>query len=112
MERKDDFETRSAHLKALSDDQLKNRFWELAEKLTAPLVEEAKTHTSPSIERSVLLRMGFSSLEAGALVNLAGEKALISKGLGSLVLKASKSHGVSIREAGLLMIEGSYWDET
>jgi len=33
-----------------------------------PLLEYGRTHTTPSIERSVLLRMGFSSLEAKPLV--------------------------------------------
>ncbi len=110
MERKDDFEKRRAHLKHLSDEELKVRFWDLVNKIVAPLVEEARTHTSPSIERSVLLRMGFSSLEAKALVNLAIEKGLLGHGVGSLVLKAAKKHNLSVHEAGLAMIEGRCWD--
>ncbi|MEJ2088264.1 MAG: D-ornithine 4,5-aminomutase subunit OraS, partial [Gammaproteobacteria bacterium] len=62
--RTDDFESRRQHLKRLSDEALHERFWSLVGQLTAPLIEEARTHTSPAIERSVLLRMGFSSIEA------------------------------------------------
>jgi D-ornithine 4,5-aminomutase subunit alpha len=63
-ERADDFEARRAHLKNMSDAELHACFWNLVDRIVAPLVEEARTHTSPSIERSVLLRMGFSSTEA------------------------------------------------
>ena len=111
MERADDFETRRVHLKNLSDNELKNRFWELVGKIIDPILEEGKTHTTPSIERSVLLRMGFSSIEVGALVTLASEKALLGHGVGSIVLKAAKKNNVSVREAGLSMIEGRYWNE-
>ena len=51
-ERADDFEHRRAHLRALCDESLEARFWELAEQIVAPLIQEARTHTSPSIERS------------------------------------------------------------
>ena len=64
VERPDDFETQRKRLQALSDEELHSYFWSLAEKIVTPLIEEARSHTSPSIERSVLLRMGFSSLEA------------------------------------------------
>ena len=37
---------------------------QLTGQLVDPLLELAKENTSPAIERSVLLRMGFSSLEA------------------------------------------------
>ncbi len=67
MKRTDNFEERRGHLKNLTDDELKGRFWELAEEIVEPLVDLAKKNTTPSIERSVLLRMGFSSIEAKAL---------------------------------------------
>ena len=63
-ERGDDFEVRRKALAGLSDEELHRRFWELVDRLVAPLVEEARAHTTPAIERSVLLRMGFSSIEA------------------------------------------------
>lgn len=111
MKRKDDFETRRQHFKNLSEEQLEARFWDLAEKIVDPLVELAQKHTSPSIERSVLLRMGFSSLEATAIVNGAIDRGLLGKGAGHLVYKLSKEHNLSIREAGLKLAEGLMWDE-
>ena len=63
MKRADDFESRREHLRNMSDEELKNYFWQLAQQVVDPLLEYGRTHTSPSIERSVLLRMGFSSLE-------------------------------------------------
>ncbi|SCG83227.1 D-ornithine aminomutase S component [Proteiniborus sp. DW1] len=111
MKRKDDFETRRQHLKDLSEEQLEARFWELAEKIVNPLVELAEKHTSPSIERSVLLRMGFSSIEATAIVNGAIDRGLLGKGVGHLVYRLSKDYSLSIREAGLKLAEGQMWDE-
>ena len=67
MKRPDDYKARAAHLADLSDEQLHARFWELAKTLTDPLLRMGWEYTTPSIERSVLLRMGFSSLEAKAL---------------------------------------------
>ena len=59
--REDDYLKRREHLKDLSDQELKERFWQLAEQAVKPLVDLAYKNTSPAIERSVLLRMGFSS---------------------------------------------------
>lgn len=110
MERADDFEKRRSHLKNLSDDALKDRFWNLTYQIVAPLVEEARTHTSPSIERSVLLRMGFSSQEAGVLAAMALDRGLLGRGLGALVLKVARIGKLGIREAGLAMLEGRLWE--
>jgi hypothetical protein len=63
LERLDDFEMRRAHLESMSDEELHTYFWDLVDQIVAPLIEEARTHTTPSIERSVLLRMGFSSID-------------------------------------------------
>ena len=110
IKREDDFQNRRKHLENLSDDELYARFWELMEKIVDPLIDLAKTHTSPSVERSVLLRMGFSSIEAKPLVEMAIDRSLIGKGVGHLVYRAAKNNGVSIRQAGLGMLEGQYWD--
>jgi D-ornithine 4,5-aminomutase subunit alpha len=110
LKREDDFQTRRKHLDKLSDEELHNRFWELLGVTVDPLIELARTHTSPSIERSILLRMGFSSIEAKPLVEMAIERGLISKGAGHLVYKAAKENGLSIREAGLEMLEGKHWN--
>ncbi|SHH52994.1 ornithine aminomutase subunit alpha [Clostridium grantii] len=110
LKREDDFETRRKHLENLSDEELNNRFWELTEEAVKPLLELARTHTSPSVERSVLLRMGFSSIEAKPLVEMAIDREVISKGVGHLVYKAAKENGISVREAGLEMLDGKLWD--
>jgi D-ornithine 4,5-aminomutase subunit alpha len=83
----------------------------LVERIVAPLIEEARTHTTPSIERSVLLRMGFSSLEAKALVGRFGERGLLGHGAGRLVLELAKRKGISVREAGGALLAGRYWEE-
>ncbi len=111
LKREDDFKERRKHLANLSDEELKLRFWKLAEKAVEPLLELAKTHTTPSIERSVLLRMGFSSLEAKPLVEGAIDRGLISKGVGHLVYRISKEKNIPLRQAGLEMIEGKHWDD-
>ena len=109
-DRKDDFDTRREHLYALSDDELHARFWQLVDQIVAPLAEEARTHTTPSIERSVLLRMGFSSLEAKALVQRFAERGLIAQGAGRLVLELAKDKGVDVRSAGAALLDGRYWE--
>lgn len=110
-ERKDDFDSRREHLKNMSDEQLHDHFWSLVDRMVQPMVEEARTHTSPSIERSVLLRMGFSSLETKPMVNLMLEKGLLGHGAGNLVLKLAQKKGISVRQAGLGLIGGNYWEE-
>ncbi len=111
MERPDDYLERREHLKELTEEQLEARFWELTEKLMDPVVKLAETHTSPSIERSVLLRMGFSSLESTAIVKQVMDHGLMGKGAGHIVYKAAKAKNIDIREAGLQLSEGKLWDE-
>lgn len=110
LKREDDFCERRKHLENLTDAELKARFWELVDKAVDPLLDIARTHTTPSIERSVLLRMGFSSIEAKPLVEMAIDRNLIGKGVGHLVYKAAKQNNLSIREAGLEMLNGGLWD--
>lgn len=111
MSRQDDFEKRRQHLKNLSDEELKQRFWELAEKSVNPLIDLAVKNTSPAIERSIVLRMGFSSLEAKDLVEQSLKHGLISKGTGHIVYRLSQLNKISIRQAGLLLIKGQGWDK-
>ena len=106
MERADDFAARRARLQALSDEELHARFWALAEQIVAPLIAEARSHTTPSIERSVLLRMGFSSIEAKALVARMQEKQLLGHGACRLVLELAQRQGTSVREAGTALLDG------
>jgi D-ornithine 4,5-aminomutase subunit alpha len=111
LERADDFDARRAHLQDLSDEELHARFWQLAEAVVAPLIAEARSHTSPSIERSVLLRMGFSSVEAAELVDLMGQRGLLGHGAGRQVLELAGRMELSPREAGLALLEGRGWEE-
>lgn len=110
MERHDDFDRRRRHLADLSEQQLEERFWALTGELIDPLLELARTHTSPSIERSVLLRMGFSSLEARAIVEQTLDHELIGKGAGHVVYRVAREQGLSIRDAGCKLAEGRLWD--
>lgn len=111
LKRDDDFQERRKHLAHLSEAELKKLFWELAEKAVDPLLELAKTHTSPAVERSVLLRMGFSSLEAKPLVEGVIDRGLMGKGAGHVIYRVAKEKNISIREAGLEMLEGKHWDD-
>jgi D-ornithine 4,5-aminomutase subunit alpha len=95
----------------MSDDELHGHFWGLVQKIVQPLIEEARLHTTPSIERSVLLRMGFSSLEAKALVGRISEQGLLGHGAGRLVLERAKARGLTPREAGSALLEGRHWEE-
>lgn len=110
-ERPDDFERRRVHLRVMSDDELHAHFWDLVEHLVAPLTEEARTHTTPSIERSVLLRMGFSSIEVQGLVDRLAGRRLLGHGAGRLVLELAKAKGITVREAGEGLLDGLYWEE-
>ncbi len=109
--RQDDFEARRKHLASMSDEELKNYFWSLADKAISPLIDLATTHTSPAIERSVLLRMGFSSLEAKAIVDKTIQHHLMGKGAGHVVYRYSTISKTSIREAGLHLIQNLGWED-
>ena len=111
MKRDDDFLTRREHLAQLDDEQLKARFWELAEQVVDPLLKMGYENTSPSVERSILLRMGFSSIEAKPIVEGALEHNLLGHGAGNVIYRLSKDKGLSIREAGLALAEGKMWDD-
>ncbi len=90
VQRADDFKERSKRLQNMTDEELDRYFWELAEKIVDPLIKLASTHTSPSIERSVLLRMGFNSLEAKAIVEKVVDMGLLGKGAGNIVYTISQ----------------------
>ena len=111
LTRPDDFASRRALLRGLSDEELHARFWQLVDEIVTPLIEEARTHTSPAIERSVLLRMGFSSIEARELVNKLGERELLAHGAGRLVLELAKAKGASVQEIGRELLAGRLWEE-
>lgn len=108
--RKDDFNSRKKHLENLTDEELKNYFWDLAHKAVEPMLELAKNNTSPAIERSILLRMGFSSIEAKVLVEKVIDYNLIKKGAGHVVYRYSKLAHLSIRDAGKDLMDDNGWE--
>jgi D-ornithine 4,5-aminomutase subunit alpha len=89
------FERRRAELEQLTDEQLKARFWELCGQVVDPIVELARTHTSPSIERAVLLRMGIDSLSSHGVVERITQAGLLGKGAGHVLLKLAEKQGGS-----------------
>ena len=110
IQRSDDFEKRSVHLKNLTDEELDRRFWELADKIVQPLIDLAKANTSPSIERSVLLRMGLDSLQAGSIVTKAVEHGLLGKGAGNIVLTYAKMNSLTLEKAVEELAVGKGWE--
>jgi len=99
------FEKKREELEKLSDSELKTRFWELCDQVVEPIVNLARTHTSPSIERSVLLRMGIDSITAHGVVDRVLEAGLLAKGAGHVVLKVSKKNNCDLRTAAAAIIE-------
>ncbi len=110
-ERPDDFAQRREHLASLSDEALRARFWRLVEHIVEPLVAEARTHTTPSIERSVLLRMGLSSIEAKNLVQQMHGRGLLGHGAGRQIFELGKALGLSPRQVATELLEGRHWEE-
>ena len=104
-DRTEKFTQRQSELHQMTDEELKDRFWELCNQTVAPIVELARTHTSPSIERSVLLRMGLDSLTAHAVVDRISEAGLLGKGAGHVLLKVSQKLGCEIPTAAKTIIE-------
>lgn len=105
VDRNSRFEERQRELHKLTDEQLKDRFWELCNQLVDPIVELSRTHTSPSIERSVLLRMGIDSITAHGVVEYIMEAGLLGKGAGHVVLKVSQKLDLDIPSAAKNILE-------
>lgn len=99
------FEKRRAELEQMTDEQLKARFWELCDQVVAPIVDLARTHTSPSIERSVLLRMGIDSLSTQGVVERIYQAGLLGKGAGHVLLKLAEKQGSDVRAAAAAILE-------
>ena len=111
MKRADDFQERRKHLAGMSDEELFQHFWKLTEQVVDPLLELGRKNTTPSIERSVLLRMGVSSLDTKPIVEGCMDRGLMGKGAGHVVYKLSKAKNISIKEAAELLAQGKGWDE-
>jgi D-ornithine 4,5-aminomutase subunit alpha len=111
MKRQDDFAERRKHIAGLSDKELYDRFWELTTQVVSPLLELGRKNTTPSVERSVLLRMGISSLDTKPIVEGCMDRGLMGKGAGNVVYKLAQAKGISIKEAGEMLAKGDAWDE-
>ncbi|MEE4275383.1 MAG: D-ornithine 4,5-aminomutase subunit OraS [Thermoleophilia bacterium] len=109
MTRADEYLAWRTHLADLSDEQLEARFWELVEQVTEPLVELARTHTSPSIERSVLMRMGVDSPTGNGVVNELDKRGLLGHGAGHVVLHCAQRWDVDVRAAAARLAAGEGW---
>lgn len=90
---------RIEELRGLSDEELYTRFWDLSHAMMRPVVDLARTHTSPSLERSVLLRMGIDSLSCHGVVDAIADAGLLGKGAGHVVLKLAHRDGLDVRGA-------------
>jgi len=99
------FEERRAELQKLSNAELKARFWELCDQLVDPIVDLARTHTSPSIERSVLLRMGIDSVSSQGVVDRIYRRGLLGKGAGHVLLRLAEKNGTDVRAAAAAILE-------
>ncbi len=97
MTREDTFYQVRGHLAELSDEQLEARFWELAQQVVDPLVELARTHTSPSIERSVLMRMGVDSPTCSPWSAECEKRGLLGHGAGHVVWCARRRWDLDVR---------------
>ena len=99
------FEKRREELRQMTDEQLKARFWELCDRVVEPVVDLARTHTSPSIERAVLLRMGIDSLSSHGVVERIYQAGLFGKGAGQVLLKLAEKQGTDVKRAATAILE-------
>lgn len=110
MVRPDTFREVRKHLADLTDEQLEARFWELSDETVRPLVELARTHTSPSIERSVLMRMGLDSVTCKAVVAECEARGLLGHGAGHVVLVAMRAWDCDALTAATRLAAGEGWE--
>lgn len=110
MVRPDTFREVRQHLADLSDDELEAMFWRLSGECVDPLVQLARTHTSPSIERSVLMRMGLDSLTSQGIVGECVTRGLLGHGAGHVVLVCMQAWGCDATAAAARLVAGDGWE--
>lgn len=110
MVRPDTYHEVRKHLDEYDDTALEAHFWTLAGEVVEPLVELARTYTSPSIERSVLMRMGCDSPTCTAVVAECEKRGLLGHGAGHVVLVCMREWGVDAPEAARRLGDGEGWD--
>ncbi len=110
MVRPDTYDEVRKHLAGLSDADLEARFWAEARSVVEPLVELARTHTSPSIERSVLMRMGIDSPTCMGVVAECEKRGLLGHGAGHVVLVLMQAWECGAPEAAGRLAAGEGWE--
>ncbi|MBU4556569.1 MAG: ornithine aminomutase subunit alpha [Actinobacteria bacterium] len=110
MVREDTFDHAHQYLSGLTDEELQMRFWHLTEEIVEPLVELARTHTSPSIERSVLMRMGIDTPTCVAVVAECETRGLLGHGAGHVVLVCMQAWDVDAPTAARKLAAGNGWE--
>jgi D-ornithine 4,5-aminomutase subunit alpha len=110
MVRPDTYREVRQHLDNLDDAALEARFWKLSREVVEPLVELARTHTSPSIERSVLMRMGIDSPTCMAVVSECEKRGLLGHGAGHVLLVCMREWDVGAPVAAAKLAAGEGWD--
>lgn len=110
MVRHDTYHEVRKQLAELSDSELESRFWEGARAVVGPLVELARTHTSPSIERSVLMRMGIDSPTCMGVVAECEKRGLLGHGAGHVVLVLMQEWRCDAPEAARRLAAGEGWE--
>jgi D-ornithine 4,5-aminomutase subunit alpha len=110
MSRDDTYLKVRGHLADLSDAELEARFWELAQQVVDPMVGLARTHTSPSIERSVLMRMGIESPTCMSVVAECEKRGLLGHGAGYVVLHCATAWECAAPEAARRLAAGDGWE--
>ena len=112
MVREDTFDHAHQYLMGLTDEELKMRFWGLTQEIVDPLVELARTHTSPSIERSVLMRMGIDTPTCVAIVSECEARGLLGHGAGHVVLVVMQALEIDAPAAARKLADGDAdaWD--
>ncbi len=112
MVREDTFDHAHQYLSGLTDEELQMRFWHLTEMIVEPLVELARTHTSPSIERSVLMRMGIDTPTCVAVVAECEKRGLLGHGAGHVALVVMRALEIDAPAAASRLADGDTeaWD--
>jgi len=99
MNREEKINQRLQLYMSYTDEQLYDLFWQATADLVDPLLTMAQEYTSPSIERSVLLRMGANSVEAKAIVEKCVESEILTYGAGHFIYFIKNHSELSLKEA-------------
>jgi D-ornithine 4,5-aminomutase subunit alpha len=110
MVRPDTFKEIRTSIAGLDDAQLEARFWRLSKECVEPLVELARAHTSPSIERSVLMRMGIDSRTCMAVVSECEKRGLLGHGAGHVVWLCMQAWDCTAASAAGRLAADEGWD--